>query len=334
MQISVIICTWNRAEMLRRTLHEFLKLAIPENTDWEVLVVNNNCTDNTNLVVKELSSRLPVRMVMEKEQGLSAARNRGVRESNADLILWTDDDVLVDEYWLAIYADAMNRLADVAFFGGPVRPVFDGTPPRWLREGWHTVADAYAVRDFGNKVLEITEGRLPFGANYAVRREIQQRYLYDTKRGRKAKTLLSGEETHVMSSMLAAGHRGRWLPEASVQHVIGEERQTVRYVRDYYHATGVLERRLKTSESARNRTNAARTWASIPAWLLRKAVMGETQYRMARLTKPSVDWLPKLATASHLWGHLSEVLRERRHGQEREPRDVTTVSRGADDHKE
>src|SRR5688500_3500637 len=96
MQVTVIICTRNRADQLRRTLESAAAVDTPEHVSWELLVVDNGSTDHTPEVVESFSGRLPIRRVSEPEAGLSNARNRGVAEAKGDYICWTDDDVLID----------------------------------------------------------------------------------------------------------------------------------------------------------------------------------------------------------------------------------------------
>src|SRR5207253_11169792 len=100
MHATVAICTWNRSQLLRQTLDQFLDLAIPAGMTWELLVVNNNSTDDTDVVLAEFESRLPLRRLFEREPGLSHARNAALAAATGDYILFTDDDVLIAQSWL------------------------------------------------------------------------------------------------------------------------------------------------------------------------------------------------------------------------------------------
>jgi glycosyltransferase involved in cell wall biosynthesis len=84
----------------------------------EVLIVDNNCTDDTNQIVETFHVRLPVRFVTERRQGLAHARNRAVTEFRGDVLLFTDDDVRLEPGWLAAYQDAIRRFPDADYFGG------------------------------------------------------------------------------------------------------------------------------------------------------------------------------------------------------------------------
>src|SRR2546428_5053798 len=133
MLITIAICTWNRCALLHQALEQMTRLQIPPGIEWELLVVNNNCTDATDEVIAAYSTTLPIQRVFEPNPGLSNARNAAVREARGEYILWSDDDVVVDEHWLAAYVRAFHTRSEGVFFGGPVRPWFSVPPPAWLR---------------------------------------------------------------------------------------------------------------------------------------------------------------------------------------------------------
>ncbi len=162
MNITIAICTWNRAKLLRQTLEQMTKLRHPESISWELLVVNNNSTDNTEEVVNEFGGRLPVRHIFEPKQGLSHARNRAISEAKGDYIIWTDDDVLVDEYWLIEYVKGFNKYPDAAFFGGPIGPWFETRPPKWIQQNFSIFETAYACRNISFKELVIDNAKITF----------------------------------------------------------------------------------------------------------------------------------------------------------------------------
>jgi glucosyl-dolichyl phosphate glucuronosyltransferase len=142
--VTVAICTWNRDHLLRQTLEEMTRLAVPAGLVWELLVVNNNCTDDTDGVIAAFAKRLPIRRLFESQPGLSHARNRAIAEAAGDYVVWTDDDVLVSPEWLAAYARAFARRPDAAVFGGPVAPWFPTTPPP--RAGWSARGRGWRTR--------------------------------------------------------------------------------------------------------------------------------------------------------------------------------------------
>ncbi len=98
MRVETAICTWNRASLLDRTLAEFRLLEIPHGVEWEVMVVNNQCSDSTDAVIARHAAHLPIRRLVEPRPGLSHSRNCAVAAARGDLLVWTDDDVLVDRH--------------------------------------------------------------------------------------------------------------------------------------------------------------------------------------------------------------------------------------------
>ena len=231
MNITIAICTWNRSSLLTRCLERLTQLSIPRGVRWEVIVVNNCCTDDTDTVLSEFSDRLPLVRIMERRQGKSHALNAAIRRAQGDLILWTDDDVLVERDWLGSYFDASRKMPEAAFFGGPIRPKFENNPPDWIHEAWQHISGAYAELELGDQSLKFDERTHAFGANFAIRTTIQRQYEYDTRLGRVGDNDIRCEETELQCRMMKDGHNGFWVPNAKVEHIIPDDRLTHDYVR-------------------------------------------------------------------------------------------------------
>ncbi|MFZ0944530.1 MAG: glycosyltransferase [Syntrophobacteraceae bacterium] len=303
MKITVGICTWNRAKLLDLTLGRMISMRIPEGVTWELLVVNNNSTDDTESVITSYENRLPLRRLFEPSPGLSNARNHAIREAKGGLIIWTDDDVLVDSDWLAAYAAAADRWPDAAFFGGPIEAWFEGEPPAWLRH-----VSSFVSRDFGKEPCVLTGEKLPVGANMAMRTAVQRHYMFDPELGIRPNSLLCGEETAVFGQMTRDGLEGRWVPDARVKHFTPRERQTMPYLRKYYHGYGLfLARTAEKAETA--------LLFGYPRWLVRKVLQCELKYRMRRLLCAPDVWIDDLVQASTLWGMLEGSRTDRKQGQ-------------------
>ncbi len=125
-----------------------------------------------------------------------------------------------------------------AILGGPVDPWFEIPPPSWLKESWPVVQHAYASIDYTAEEVAISEKTIPFGVNWAIRRQTQLAYLYDPRLGPRPESTLRGEETTLVRQMLADGIPGRWVPQARIQHFIPRERMTYRYLRGFYYGQG------------------------------------------------------------------------------------------------
>lgn len=297
MRVTVAICTWNRAALLRATLEHMTALQVPPGTEWELLVVDNNSTDGTAGTIASFDSRLPIRRVFEPEPGLAHARNCAMREASGDYILWTDDDVLVEPNWIAAYVAAFVRYPSAGFFGGVIRPWFPNVPPEWLRRGFDHVSSAYAALDLGPDVKSLSVGRLtPYGANMAFRLDEQRAFPFDPSLGRRPGSLVGGEEVDVFERMRSRAIEGWWIPDAVVRHFIPPERQTLRYVQGYYRGQGQLK--------ARDAPQPERTLWGMPLWMLRAALKSEAQYRLTRWFGAPEQWVLRLRTASIDWGML------------------------------
>jgi glucosyl-dolichyl phosphate glucuronosyltransferase len=266
MKISVAICTWNRAGFLDKTLDALTRVSIPTGVEWEVLVVNNNCTDHTNEVIAKYESNLPLRGILETKQGLSNARNRAVLEANGELLLWTDDDVLVAPNWLAEYAAAAKRFPDAAYFGGTVDPLYESEPPEWIKQNERHLSGPFAICQYDQNVRPLSEGEVPFGANMGFRLDVLKRFPFDTLLGRCGANLISGEEVDVIGRMKCAKLPGVWVGAANVQHWIPKERMTYKYVRDWYYGAGV--------SAARFENMPGRRILGMPRWAIRRYCSG------------------------------------------------------------
>jgi len=315
MKITVAICTWNRCESLRQTLQEMCSLEIPAGVEWELIVVDNNSTDDTRQVVESFTARLPVRYVFEPNQGLSYARNRAVSEAKGEYILWTDDDVLVSHNWLEAYMCAFQRYPDGAFFGGPVEAWFEGQPPEWLVRTLHAVGSAYALRNLGRDERELG-GRsddFPYGANYALSMRWQKRYQYDVALGVKGNARVLGEETDLLQQIVRDAGKGYWVPDAVVRHWIPKHRQTTGYLWRYYFGGGRTE--FLRSEPLSG-IPASKIWFGIPRWTWRSVVENSVRYAWYRLTKPPEVWVPALVKMARSWGFWYECWKQRRRARD------------------
>ncbi|HET8625081.1 MAG TPA: glycosyltransferase [Gemmatimonadales bacterium] len=297
MDVTVAICTWNRSAMLRQTLEQLTRLRIPPGVAWELLVVNNNSTDDTDDAVRSFTGRLPVRLVPEPTPGKSHALNRAVREASGRYILFTDDDVLVDPEWVAAYWAAFHRWPDAAVFGGPIEPWFAGDPPAWLVRAFHQVEYAFAALDLGNEPRPLGGHDVPFGANMAMRTAEQRFYPYDPRLGPRPESGLRGEEITLVKRMLADGATGWWVPEARVKHYIPAHRQSVRYIRQWYHGWGeYLARTLPPRDHV--------SFAGRPLWLWRQVIESELRFQVRRRFAKPETWIEDLKLTASTWGQF------------------------------
>jgi glycosyltransferase involved in cell wall biosynthesis len=288
MFVTVAICTFNRAESLRRTLNSLIGLRIPKNLSWELIIINNNSTDHTDEVISDYSSQLPLRRAFEPKPGLSHARNRVVDLARGNYIVWTDDDVVVDPRWLQAYSIAFHRWPEAALFGGRIFPEFEASVPRWIKRNEKILGGAFAVVNFSAfaRPLSMVENLVPFGANFAVRLAEQRKFRYNPELGAAPGRLRSGEESEVICRILNSGSAGYWVPEAIVHHCIGKERTTFQYIFMFFRGQGETAAVIRAA-------NAERFWAGVPLRLWLQLPLFAVSYYGLRLACP---W--------HIWARL------------------------------
>ena len=298
MKLSVIICTWNRASLLRQTLEQLTHLRVPSGVSWEVLVINNNSTDDTEAVARLFQTRLPLRYLCEPKKGKSYALNLAMQAALGAYLLYTDDDVLVEEDWLCGYADAFARNPECAIFGGAIEPWFEGTPPPWIKPVLPLVESAWAIRrlEHGRAPFAMEKSFLPFGANLAIRKTEQLRFPYDPSLGPSEDTQRRGEETACVVQMLDAGVQGIWVPAARVRHFLPIARQSADFLRGVYRGLGELSgQRMKARGESGFGTRVS---------LRILALWGELKYATGRALGLPTVWVTGLRSASMAWGRL------------------------------
>jgi glycosyltransferase involved in cell wall biosynthesis len=229
---SVVVCTFNRCASLADTLDAIGAQQLPPAFDWELIVVDNNSSDDTRGTVERFAATRPdlaVRYAFEPKQGLSNARNHGIGLACGEFLFFTDDDVLPATDWLATLVQGMREHGcDAA--GGYIEPLWQAEPPLWLTERFYGFL-AVRTDSEGPKVAR-TEEEMPFGANLAFRRAVFDRIgLFDPHLGRKGNVLAGGEEIDVLMRVVHSGGRVVYFPAARVLHKVEAFRLTKRYFR-------------------------------------------------------------------------------------------------------
>jgi glycosyltransferase involved in cell wall biosynthesis len=146
--ISIVICTYNRASSLAKTLETLRQMTVPPDLAWELIVVDNNSNDNTCGIVEEFArtSGLEVRYIFEPAQGLDRARNVGIMKARGEIVAFVDDDVLVTEDWMANVWREFNSDSDLGLLGGRVELADSRDLPMTIR----TSTTRTVVRSFLN----------------------------------------------------------------------------------------------------------------------------------------------------------------------------------------
>jgi glycosyltransferase involved in cell wall biosynthesis len=284
-RITVAICTWNRCALLRQTLEGMTRLNVPANLSWELLVVNNDSSDETDLCIAEFAGRLPIRGTHEPQAGLSHARNRALKEARADLLAFTDDDVMVEPGWLAAFADAASRYPQVAAFGGPIEPWFPARIDPEFLQAFPIVASGFCGIDHGPAELFLKPDEDIYGASMGFRRSQLGGLTFDPTLGAIGTSGRVGEEVDFLTRLRAAGGLVLWVPGMRLRHYVDPGRATLPYLKRYHDQKGQLwVRNLGVPEGAQV--------LGAPRWLWRKAAEARVRsvwYAITRRRVPSLE---------------------------------------------
>ncbi|WP_071515920.1 glycosyltransferase [Geitlerinema sp. PCC 9228] len=227
-KISAVICTHNRDGYLGEAIDSLLA---QEFEDFEIIVVDNASTDQTRQVVETRRPNPRLRYIYEENLGLNFARNRGVKESNAAIIAYLDDDAIATPTWLQhIYAVYQNDAA-VGAAGGKIdlRWPQNLHPPAWLSKN---LAGNLGDYDLGDQLHYIDHpGLTPRGLNYSLRRSVwEQVGGFDLKLDRSgSQKLLSNGDLYMTQRIMECGWKVAYLPEAVVAHQVFANRVNKRW---------------------------------------------------------------------------------------------------------
>ncbi len=214
-------------------------------SEYEILLVDNNCTDNTRVICEAFAAAhtdVQFRYTMEPEQGLSAAKNRGIKEAQGDIIVYIDDDALVDSWYLRTYAEWFTAHPETMACGGPIEPLYETAEPEWMTP--YTKALLTAWMDYGDKPREYPKGRFPGGGNAAYRKSVFDKVGYfNTALGRKGNSLMGAEEKDIFDKMHSFGMQIMYIPSPVLHHIIPQKKIEKDYFDHWTKQIGISERK-------------------------------------------------------------------------------------------
>jgi glycosyltransferase involved in cell wall biosynthesis len=275
MKITVILCTYNRCQVLAHALASVAASRLPESVEWEVLVVDNNSADRTREVVQEYCEQYPnrFRYLFEPKQGKSHALNSGIREAQGDVLAFMDDDVTVEPTWLHNLTQALhdNQWAGAA---GRIALQWPSSLPDWLSVDGPFSRHVFPGFDQGLEARELIGP--PFGTNMAFRKAIFEKYGgFRTDLGPTPDSEIRSEDTEFGRRLIAAGERLHYEPSALVHHPAYEDRLTKRHFLKWWFDKGRADAR----EFA---IRPVRLFLSLTLWTLRWTVAAEPRLRFYR----------------------------------------------------
>lgn len=225
LHVTVAVITYNRSQLLRETLAGLVRQDYPAGC-WELLIVDNNSTDDTRDAVAAFMASTPSpRWILEERAGLDHGRNRAIVEAKGDVIALVDDDILVEPDWLAQIASPFTTggAHAIGVAGGEVVPIFPDGLPDWLK-------GSHRPLKYRKDPGPLPQGQSPMGANFAFPKWVFERLGgFDADLDRKGAALFGGGDAEMIRRVRSAGLQVWFVPGAKVLHQIPAGRLTLRY---------------------------------------------------------------------------------------------------------
>lgn len=224
--VSVVVCTYNRADLLAVCLQTLADQTLNKSL-YEVIVVNNNSTDNTQETAEDFARQANFRVVVEMNQGLSHARNRGYKEARGEYVAYIDDDARADERWLEnVILSFENVKPEPVAVGGVILPWYEKTPPEWFM-------DDYEIRSWGTEkgFLQAPRAQDGFsGSNMTFKKSILEEFGgFSADYGVVGDSLRLGEETELFNRIYKKNPLFWYDPDIRVEHLVPARKISVRY---------------------------------------------------------------------------------------------------------
>jgi glycosyltransferase involved in cell wall biosynthesis len=230
--LSFIICTYNRAGYLGDSLETLLESA--GGNKVEIVVIDNNSSDNTKGVCDTFARSIhnpsvTFRYARETSQGLSYARNRGVVESTAPILIFLDDDITVPKNFVQAWLDFFSEYPHAKAAGGKIRVQFDDPRPHWMSS---YLLPLLGHHDLGDSIKPYPTSQFPFGGNMAFKREVFSTFgVFNTELGRIGKDLKASEEKEFFRRLQDRQTDIYYVPDAMLYHRVNKSRLTKEYIR-------------------------------------------------------------------------------------------------------
>lgn len=275
MDISIIIPTYNNSKILRKTLENISKINTVQDISYEIIVVNNNSTDDTQQVLDILSKEFPIKSFFQPQQGISHAKNTGIINSTGKLVIFTDDDIRPDINWMSAYWKAYCNNPDGYFWGGSVVSEFESIAPS--KELLRYAPPSVRGLDLGPNERLIDQHEYFIGASWACTRETLENFgLFNIELGLNPskKAVMVGEETELMERLRKKGYQSLYLPNATVHHFVPTKKTTLKHIADRNEALGYFREAKNIKELPKYKT---------PKWVYRSIIENFTKYCLLNL---------------------------------------------------
>ena len=236
MHISVIIPTYNRANILPMCLDSLVEQNYPKG-DYEIIVVDNNSTDNTSKVVHSYIRKyrnVSISYILEKRPGLVYARHTGVKNSKFEILSFTDDDGILCKDWLKEISNVFQKNPEAAAVAGKIVIKWDEEPPTWVVH----YESLLGKNNYGDEV-KFERNIYISGGNYNIKKEIFFK-LGGFNPDQIGDWLVGDGETGLNRKLWGGDYLIGWAPKAIMEHYqIVKKNATVKDIKRRYINNGI-----------------------------------------------------------------------------------------------
>jgi glycosyltransferase involved in cell wall biosynthesis len=241
MFLSVIVCTYNRDQHIKRALNSLIAQDF-DKSDYEIIVVDNNSNDRTPQIIKDFKSSYPdynITLAHETRQGLSFARNTGLKLAQGSYISYIDDDGIARNDYISQIKKYTEQFPEDVAFGGKVLPKYEkGQAPEWMSK---YIERIISIVNLGDEV-KVLKKTYPVGCNMIFKKSV-----FDQIGGFNTALKLRSDDKYIFFKIREAGFRVLYLPKVVVWHFIDHFRNSLDYVKKVSRLNGEAERiRIKT----------------------------------------------------------------------------------------
>lgn len=218
-KLSVVICTYNREKYLQIIL-DSVKRQSASNSDFEIIVVNNNSKDNSEAVCKQFeadNADINFKYALETNQGLSYARNTGISLSEGTVIAFVDDDAYMHDDYVLNNVTFYDEHSQAVASGGKCELYYEGEEPKWGNKYMNTLFGLY---DRGPKTILFKKG-YPYGLNMSFKHDLLNEVgVFDPLLGRTGDNMNAGEEKDLFSRIKKVSNQIFYTPDVIVIHAV------------------------------------------------------------------------------------------------------------------
>ena len=232
--ISIIVCCYNSEWIIKRCLESLISQKIPKSILWEIIIVNNASTDNTEKIAKEIleKSSINYAIIEEKQQGLLSARKCGVNKAQYSYIIFCDDDNLLCENYVYGMYTIMNANKFIGAFGGRGIAEFESNPESLIDSNLASYAIG-SQKNYRNRL---------YGAGVCVRKDcaikIYKRHRFMLT-GRCGDNLLAGDDSELIKAIILQGYKIGCTDDLTFIHVLPSKRTSNNYLCDLHKGFGL-----------------------------------------------------------------------------------------------